>query len=154
MTRVQSRAIIGTAQLGEARLILAKPQTFMNLSGQAVSSLFHYYHVPLAQLLVAHDDIDLPVGTLRLRPGGGSAGQKGVASIIEKLGTQSFARIRIGVGRPPGQMQAPDYVLQDFGKEEQPVLERMIGEAASAIQVFIQKGLETAMNQYNGVIDG
>lgn len=154
LTKVQAKTIIGTSPLDSAKLILAKPQTFMNLSGQAVASLMHYYHIPLEQLLVIHDDIDLPVATIRIRPGGGSAGQKGLGSIIEKLGTQSFARMRIGVGRPPGRMEAPDYVLHDFDKAEQPLMERVIAEASEAARLFVREGLETAMNRYNGVVEG
>ena len=153
-TKVQSKAIIGITPFEEAKLILSKPQTFMNLSGQAVSSLMRFYKVPLEQLLVIHDDIDLPLATIRIRPGGGSAGQKGLGSIIEQLGTQSFARMRIGVGRPPGRMSAPDYVLQDFDKAEQSLMERVVAEASEAARIFVRDGLETAMNKYNGVVDG
>ena len=89
--------------MDNVRIILAKPQTFMNLSGQAVAALMRFYKIPLDHVLVAHDDIDLPLGTIRIRPGGGSGGQKGLASTIEKLGTQDFPRMRIGIGRPSGQ---------------------------------------------------
>ncbi len=154
MTKVQAKAIIGMAPFSQNKVVLAKPQTYMNLSGQSVVSLLRFYKIPQEQMLVVHDDIDLPVGLIRIRPGGGSAGQKGLGSIIEKLGTQSFARMRIGVGRPPGRMEAPDYVLQDFDKAEQPVMERVIADASEAARVFIQNGLETAMNQYNGLVDG
>ena len=92
----------------------------MNLSGQPVGALLRYYKIPNSQLLVAYDDVDLPLGTLRLRPGGGSAGQKGMASIIERLGTQEFPRLRLGIDRPPGQMAAAAYVLQDFSPSSNP----------------------------------
>jgi peptidyl-tRNA hydrolase, PTH1 family len=154
LTKVQAKAIIGTVLHGEKKIILAKPQTFMNLSGQSVGSLLKFYKIPLEQFLVIHDDIDLPVATIRIRPGGGSAGQKGLGSIIERVGTQMFARMRIGVGRPPGRMEAPDYVLHDFDKAEQPMMERVISEASKAGQIFVANGLETAMNQYNGLLEG
>lgn len=154
LTKVQAKAIIGITPLEDRKLIIAKPQTFMNLSGQAVTSLMHFYKVPLEQLIVVHDDIDLPVASIRIRPGGGSAGQKGLGSIIEKLGTQAFARMRIGVGRPPGRMEAPDYVLHDFDKAEQPLMERVIVEASEAARVFAREGLDAAMNKYNGLVDG
>ena len=103
LIKVQSKAIIGIGKIGDQKVILAKPQTFMNLSGQAVIGLLHFYKIDSSKLIVAHDDVDLPFGQIRMRPGGGSAGQKGVGSIIEKLGSQEFARLRMGVGRPPGQ---------------------------------------------------
>lgn len=153
LSRMQSNALIGSGFVDERKVILAKPQTFMNLSGKAVSSLVKFYKIPLSQLLVIHDDIDLPFGTLRMRPGGGSAGQKGLASIIQQLGTQDFPRLRIGVDRPPGQMSGADYVLQDFSTPEQAVLSEVLGRAAQAAQIFIKLGPEQAMNQFNGALD-
>ena len=112
-TRLQSRALVASAHFQERKIILAKPQTFMNLSGQSVQGLMHFYKLPLENLLIAHDDLDLPVGTIRIRPDGGSAGQKGMLSIIERLGTADFPRLRVGIDRPPGRMDAAAYVLQD-----------------------------------------
>ena len=154
LSKVQSKALIATALLDGRKLILVKPQTFMNLSGQSVISLLRFYRIPLEQMIVIHDDIDLPVGTIRIRPGGGSAGQRGLASIIEKLGTQTFPRLRIGVGRPPGRMDAADYVLQDFLKAEQPIMEKVIAEASQAARTFVLEGLDKAMNTYNGEVMG
>jgi PTH1 family peptidyl-tRNA hydrolase len=148
--KVQSKAIIASGQYGGKKLILAKPQTYMNLSGQAIGGLMRFYKIPHERLLLAHDDLDLPLGTLRIRPGGGSAGQKGVASTIQQLGTQNFARLRLGIGRPPGQMDAAAYVLQDFSKQEKDTLEIVLDKAVKAALTFIDLGLETAMNQYNG----
>ena len=125
----------------------------MNLSGQAVSSLVRYYKVPLENLLVIHDDLDLPLGTLRLRPGGGSAGQKGLDSTIQQLGTQQFSRLRIGIGRPPGQMPAAAYVLQNFSGGDQELLKFVLSRATEAVIAFIENGLDYAMNQFNGAID-
>jgi PTH1 family peptidyl-tRNA hydrolase len=150
MSRVQSKALVGIGTLDDRKVVLAKPQTFMNLSGQAVSALLRFYKIPLERLLVIHDELDLPLGTLRLRPGGGSAGNRGLASIIEQLGTQDFPRLRIGIGHPPGQMSGADYVLQDFSAAEQELLEMVLKQAVEAAQVFVRSGLETAMNQYNG----
>lgn len=154
LTKVQSKALIGSAQLEGHKLILVKPQTFMNLSGQSVISLLRFYRIPLEQMIVIHDDIDLPVGTIRIRPGGGSAGQRGLASIIEKLGTQAFPRLRIGVGRPPGRMDAADYVLQDFPKADQPLMEKVVADASQAALTFVREGLDKAMNTYNGEVMG
>lgn len=148
--KVQAKALLGIGQWEGRKIILAKPQTYMNLSGDSIGSLLRYYKVPLSQLIVAHDDLDLPVGTLRLRPGGGSAGQKGVASTINKVGTQNFPRLRIGIGRPPGQMVAADYVLQDFSKADQEVMGATLDRAVEAIKVFVLHGLDAAMNQFNG----
>lgn len=148
--KVQAKALIGIGPWEGRKVILAKPQTYMNLSGDSVGSLLRYYKVPLTQLIVAHDDLDLPVGTLRLRPGGGSAGQKGIASTINKVGTQNFPRLRIGIGRPPGQMVAADYVLQDFSKADQEIMAPTLDRAVDAIKLFVREGLDAAMNQFNG----
>ncbi len=153
MMRVQSKAIIGAGMCNGLKMILAKPQTYMNLSGESVSSLLRFYKVPLSRLLVIHDDLDLPFGTLRLRPGGGSGGQKGIASIIQKLGTQEFPRMRLGVGRPPGQMDAAAYVLQDIPKGDEELLKIILVQSVQAAEAFITKGLENAMNQFNGSLD-
>ncbi len=148
--KVQSKAIIATGQYAGKKIILAKPQTFMNLSGQSVSGLMRFYKIPHERLLLVHDDLDLPLGTIRLRPGGGAGGQKGVASTIQQLGTQNFARLRLGIGRPPGQMDPAAYVLQDFSRQEKDVLELVMERAAKAALTFIESGLEPAMNLYNG----
>jgi PTH1 family peptidyl-tRNA hydrolase len=152
LTRLQSKALIGTGLWEGRKIVLAKPQTYMNLSGQAIASLLRFYKIPLSQLLVFHDDIDLPVGTVRIRPGGGSAGQRGLASTIQQLGTQDFPRLRIGVGRPPGQMQAADYVLQNFMPADQELIAVVLDRAVEAARTFVRDGLDKAMNQYNGVI--
>ena len=149
LNRLQSRALVGTTVYNDQRIILAKPQTFMNLSGQPVSSLLRFYKLPLEHLLVAHDDLDLPFGALRLRPGGGSAGQKGMTSIIGRLGTQDFPRLRLGIGRPPGRMDAVDYVLEDFLTDDMPVLSDILESAADAALTFVVEGLEQAMTRYN-----
>lgn len=149
LTKVQGKAIIGVGRYKENKIILAKPQTYMNLSGQAVTTLMHFYKVDQDHLIVAHDDVDLPFGQIRMRPGGGSAGQKGVGSIIERLGTQDFARLRMGVGRPPGQMDAASFVLQRFGSADIEFLPEFINRGAEAVQSFIMDGLDNAMNRYN-----
>ncbi len=151
-SRLQSKALVATATYNERKVILAKPQTFMNLSGQSVQGLMHFYKLPLTNLLVAHDDLDLPVGTIRIRPDGGSAGQKGMASIIERLGTDEFARVRLGIGRPPGQMQAPDYVLQDFSTGDMTVISETLNRAVDAALEFVVNGLDKAMNKFNGIV--
>ncbi len=150
LSRVQSNAIVGSGSLAGKRVILAKPQTYMNLSGQAVGPLMKFYKVPNERLMVIHDDLDLPLGVLRLRPGGGSAGQKGVASIIQRLGSQEFARLRVGIGRPNGSKDAADYVLTGFTRGEHPTADAVLARAVDAVRTFIQDDLDKAMNLFNG----
>jgi PTH1 family peptidyl-tRNA hydrolase len=148
--QVESKALVAKASFLGERVILIKPQTYMNNSGSAVNSLVHFYKVPLNNLLVAYDDVDLPLGTLRLRPSGGSAGQKGMQSIIERLGTDEFPRLRIGTGRPPGRMEAADYVLQDFPTGESDLLVETLDRGVEAVLTYLKDGLERAMNLNNG----
>ncbi|HEX9092200.1 MAG TPA: aminoacyl-tRNA hydrolase [Anaerolineales bacterium] len=148
--KVESRALVAKPNYQGERVILAKPQTYMNNSGAPVSSLVRFYKVPLENLLVAYDDVDLPLGTLRIRPSGGSAGQKGMQSIIERLGTDEFPRLRIGTGRPPGRKEAADYVLQDFPSQDNELLDETLERAVEAVLTFIRDGLENAMNLFNG----
>jgi len=151
-TRLQSKALVASANYLERKIILAKPQTFMNLSGQSVQGLMHFYKLPLENLLIAHDDLDLPVGAIRIRPDGGSAGQKGMTSTIDRLGTDEFPRLRLGIGRPPGQMEAPDYVLQDFSKADLTIISETLNRAVEAALTWVTDGLDAAMNKYNGII--
>lgn len=153
-SRVQLRSLVTDARYQGRRVLLAKPQTYMNESGISVGSLVKFYKIPLTNLLVAHDDVDLPFGTLRLRPGGGSAGQKGVASIQERLGTQDFPRLRVGVGRPPGSKLAAAYVLQNFSRDEAEFLPSVLDRAAEAALIFMTDGLERAMTRYNREVEG
>jgi len=151
--KVQSKAIVTAAAYQDRKLILAKPQTYMNLSGQSIQGLAHFYKVPVENILIAYDDLDLPFGTIRLRPGGGAGGQKGFASAIETLGTKDVARLRLGIGRPPGRMDPAAYVLQDFSREEMKILSEIIDRAADAALTFVIDGLNKAMNKYNGSIE-
>ena len=148
--KVESKALVAKAIFKGERVVLVKPQTFMNNSGAPVSSLVRFYKVPLDNLLVAYDDVDLPLGTLRLRPSGGSAGQKGMQSIIERLGTEEFPRLRMGTGRPPGRNDAADYVLQDFPSQETELVKETLDRAVEAVLIFIEFGIDRAMNTYNG----
>lgn len=152
-SRLESKALVAKGELQGYRLILAKPQTYMNLSGQAVGALVRFYKVPLENLLIIYDDVDLPFETLRMRPSGGSAGQKGMQSIITNLGSPDFNRLRIGVGRPPGQMQAADYVLQDFSKAQLEVLPFILDRAVEAVTTLVSTGVENAMNKYNAPLE-
>lgn len=150
--KVQSKAIVITGLHEERKLILAKPQTYMNLSGHSVQGLLHFYKIPYTHLLVAHDDLDIPYGTIRIRPTGGPGGQRGMANTIELLGTKDFPRLRLGIGRPPGRMDPKDYVLQDFSKDELKLMPDLLSRAADAALEFVMNGLNAAMNKYNGDI--
>jgi peptidyl-tRNA hydrolase, PTH1 family len=151
--KVQSKAIITTATYEDRKLILAKPQTYMNLSGQSAQGLLNFYKIPMENMLIAHDDLDLPFGTIRIRPGGGPGGQRGIASTIEQLGTKDFPRLRLGIGRPPGRMDPAAYVLQDFAREEMKVLSEILDRAADAALTFVVDGLDKAMNKFNGSVE-
>jgi len=145
----QKQAHVALGTVHGRRVILAQPQTFMNESGRAVAPLARFYQVEVERLLVVYDDLDLPLGTVRLRPAGGSGGHKGMRSIIEHLGGQGFPRLRIGIGRPPGQMDPAAYVLQDFSAEEKPLVEEVLERAVAAIETWSCEGIEVAMSQYN-----
>ncbi len=148
--KLQSKAIVTSSIYEGHKLILAKPQTYMNLSGQSVQGLLHFYKLPIENLLVTHDDLDIPFGTIRIRPGGGPGGQRGMADTIDRLGTKEFPRLRLGIGRPPGRMDPKDYVLQDFSKDDQKFLPEVLDRASEAALEFVMKGLNAAMNKYNG----
>lgn len=149
MSRMESKALITKAEYAGNHLILAKPQTYMNLSGQAVRSLVRFYKISLDKLIVVYDDVDLPFGALRLRPAGGSGGHKGMISIIDALGTQDFPRLRIGIDRPPGRMDAADYVLRDFNRDEAEQLPLICSQALEALLTYVTRGIAAAMNTYN-----
>jgi len=151
--KMQSNALTSQYRDDQRKIILAKPQTFMNLSGQAISGLLRFYKIPVENLLVIHDDLDLPLGTLRIRPSGGSGGQKGLGSTIDRLGTQEFARLRLGIGRPPGNMDAADYVLKSFHANDRQMLDSVLDSAAEAALIFVREGLDTAMNRFNGSVE-
>jgi PTH1 family peptidyl-tRNA hydrolase len=144
-----AKSLTGRVRLGDTELVLAKPQTMMNLSGQAVKALRAKYNVPLDRVLIVHDDLDLPFGRLRVRRGGSSAGNHGMDSVIESLGTKDVARFRVGIGRPPG--NGVDYVLSPFTASERGQLPEIIARVADAVEVAVNQGLERAMTDFNRV---
>jgi PTH1 family peptidyl-tRNA hydrolase len=144
----RGKASLASGKIADVRVVLAKPLTYMNLSGQAVKQLASFYRLPLEDILVIYDDLDLPLGTIRLRPEGGSGGHRGIRSIIEALGSQSFPRLRVGIGRPPGS-DAVSYVLSDFTGDEQIMLENVYEGVVAAVELFLREGTQTAMNAYN-----
>lgn len=142
------------AQVAEHRLenetiLLVKPQTYMNLSGVAVGALARWYKVDTADIIVIYDDLDLPAGRLRLRSKGGSGGHRGIESLLVHLGKDEFARVRLGIGRPPAGWETANYVLSRFSAEEAPLAAKAIERAAEAAECIILKGLNKAMNLYN-----
>ena len=149
LLRVQNQALVATFHHPAGKIILVKPQTMMNNSGRAVAALARFYQIPFDNLLVVFDDLDLPAGKLRLRPQGGSGGHRGMRSIIELLGSQDFPRLRVGIGRPPGNMDPADYVLQRFSPAEEDLLPILLGDATDAIEMFLAEGIEAAMTRYN-----
>ncbi|HBQ26757.1 MAG TPA: aminoacyl-tRNA hydrolase [Syntrophomonas sp.] len=140
-------AIIGHIRIGGEKVLLVKPLTYMNLSGKTVQPLARWFKLNLSDLIIIYDDMDLPPGALRLRAQGGSGGHKGMASIIERLGTQEFARIRIGIGRPNN--EAINWVLGRFSPSEQKLMEEVISQAVAAVECWIKQGIDQAMNEYN-----
>jgi PTH1 family peptidyl-tRNA hydrolase len=148
-TRTQSKALITDARYLDRRIYLAKPQTYMNASGQAVGALLKFYKISHKNLLVVYDDVDLPFETIRMKPAGGSAGHRGMQNIIQQIGTHEFPRLRLGVGRTYGSKQAADYVLKPFSKEELEFLSVYIDRAADAALTYVAQGIEQAMTTYN-----
>jgi PTH1 family peptidyl-tRNA hydrolase len=145
--RAKAKLALGAIQ--GRPVILAKPQTFMNDVGRAVAPLAHFYRIPPERLLVVYDDLDLDPGTVRLRAKGGSGGHKGMRSIIQQLGGQDFPRVRVGIGRPPGRMDPADYVLQNFGSDEQPLMQEVYDWVVRAVECWLGQGIEIAMTNFN-----
>jgi len=148
--RLKCKALVASAELEGQKIILAKPQTYMNKSGESVAGLLHWYRLSNQDLIVICDDIDLPLGRLRIRGKGGDGGHRGLRSIIDLVGSKDFIRIRFGIGRPlEPDFEIADWVLSRFFSEEEPVVEQLIEKAAQAIKTIAAEGLEKAMNAYN-----
>lgn len=154
INKLQNRAMIGDGWIAQGgqrqRVLLVKPLTYMNASGQAVAPLMRFYKVALTDLMVIHDDIDLAQGKLRLRSGGSSGGQNGIKSIIEQVGSPDFARAKVGVGRPPGRMDPAAFVLQNFTVAEEEIFGPLREKICDALECWLFAGLEVAMNRFNG----
>jgi PTH1 family peptidyl-tRNA hydrolase len=143
------KARVAKGRIQDRAVLLAKPQTFMNASGKAVGRLSRTCEVPAERILVVYDDLDLPLGRLRFRPEGGSGGHKGMRSIIDVLGTQSFPRLRVGIDRPPGQMDPAEYVLQPFDEDQQPLCREVKELAMAAITCWLSEGVVAVMTRFN-----
>jgi len=146
-------ARIARAEYAGRRVLLCQPQTFMNLSGEAVGAVKDFYQLPLEQVLVAVDDADLPLGEIRLRPGGGTGGHHGLESIGQHLGSDGFARLRLGIGRADGAREITGHVLGRFDAGEAAVMEKVFGRAANQVECWLAAGIEKAMNQFNGSVE-
>lgn len=153
-TERKFRARIAKVERHGKRVLLCRPQTFMNLSGDTVGPLKAFYQLPLTHLLVAADDADLPLGTIRLRANGSSGGHHGLESVERHLASRNFARLKIGIGRSAGAREITDHVLGRFGPDELGLLEKVLDRAASQIECWLEDGVETAMNRFNGVANG
>jgi len=149
----QGKARTGTGEVGGVKVVLAKPQTYMNLSGESVSRLVRKFSIDLDDLIVIHDDLDLPLGKMRIRQDGGSGGHKGIDSIITSLKSQDFLRLRVGIGCPavtePSESDIIAYVLSDFTPDEKQAIIKVIPRASEAILCLLTEGLTAAMNKYN-----
>ena len=145
-------ARIARSEQDGRRVLLCQPQTFMNLSGEAVAAVQQFYQLPLENILVVVDDADLPLGEIRLRPGGGSGGHHGLESVAQHLGSKAYARLRIGIGRKHEARQITGHVLGKFSADENALLEKVLERAAGQIECWLSAGLQKAMNQFNGAI--
>jgi peptidyl-tRNA hydrolase, PTH1 family len=145
----QFDGLVADCEIDYRRVLLLKPETFMNLSGRSVSQAFRFYKLPLADMLVVCDDLSLPVGKLRMRPGGSDGGHKGLRDITAGLATDQFPRLRIGIG-DNGEIDAVDYVLTRFRSAELPIIEDGLILATQAVAVWVTQGVEAAMNRFNG----
>jgi PTH1 family peptidyl-tRNA hydrolase len=140
---------LGMGKVRGRQMILLKPQTFMNLSGASVVACANFYKIVPADVWVVHDDLDLPLGKLRIRIGGSSGGHNGIGSIIDRLGSFDFARFRLGIGRPIGPIQPEDYVIRPFDPDERELSREIVVKAADAIEAALKEDLTHAMNLYN-----
>lgn len=147
--KVKHKAVIGEGSISGEKLMLVKPQTYMNASGECVMELVNFYKLPLENLIVIYDDIDLPVGKVRIRPNGSSGTHNGMRSIIYLLNKQDFPRIRIGVGKQPEYMDLADYVMTKFSKDELPLMEEAVKKATLTVEEITRSGISAAMNKYN-----
>ncbi len=153
----QGKARVGTGEVAGNKVVLAKPQTYMNLSGESVSRLIKKFDINLDNLIIIHDDLDLPLGRIRIRHGGSSGGHKGIDSIINKLGSQDFIRLRVGIGHPTENEDTTEssndeiitYVLSDFTPDEKRTIAQVIPKVSEAILYLLTEGLTATMNRYN-----
>jgi len=143
------QALVAEGRLDKEKILLVKPQTFMNSSGQAVLALLNWYKLSPHEVIVVYDDLDLAVGRIRIRDKGSAGGQKGMSNIISLLGTEEITRLRVGIGRPPAGWEAADYVLSTFSDEEWKILQEILPKAGEAVLLLAKGRINEAMNKYN-----
>jgi len=146
------QARVARREQGGRLVLLAEPQTFMNLSGESVGALMRFYQLPLARILVAVDDADLPLGEIRMRPSGGAGGHHGLESVMQHLGSRDYARLRIGIGRKDQARQITGHVLGKFSAAESGLLEQVLERAGSQLECWLDAGIQKAMSQFNGAV--
>lgn len=149
LNSVECNAILGKGERSGDNILLAQPLTYVNASGESVKYLVSKYEVSLEHIIIIHDDLDLPVGDVRVKIQGGSGGHKGLDSIIRYLGSDEFGRVRIGIGRPPGRKDPADFVLSDFTRKEEEEITFAVKEGEDAVLNIIKEGFQAAMNRYN-----
>src|SRR6185312_13158865 len=142
----RARALSGEGRLAGRRVVLARPTTYMNESGGPVRGLLDYHHIDVADLVVVHDELDISFATVRLKRGGGEGGHNGLRSITRSLGTKDYLRVRVGIGRPPGRQDTADFVLRDFSATERKELPLLLGDAADAAELLLERRLDAAQN--------
>lgn len=147
-------ALLGTGRLNAEQVILAMPQTWMNRSGDSVGPMAGFYRVPPTQVVVVHDELDLPFGDIRLKSGGGHGGHNGLRDVSAKLGTGEYPRVRFGIGRPEGPMDPADWVLSRWTEEQRQALPALLERAADAVSSVVADGIQAAMNRWNGPLPG
>jgi peptidyl-tRNA hydrolase, PTH1 family len=149
VSKSKHKALIGDGNIHGEKVILVKPQTYMNLSGESVRELVEWYKVPMNNIILIYDDIDLAMGSIRVRPKGSSGTHNGMKSVIYQVQSDDFPRVRIGIGRPPEGWDLADYVLSKFNSEDRKIINESVKGAAEAVAAIIKTGVETAMNKYN-----
>ncbi|MGO4188091.1 aminoacyl-tRNA hydrolase [Pseudarthrobacter sp. TAF60_1] len=147
--KARAQVLEGRLGIGGPRVVLAKPLTYMNVSGGPVAALANFYDIGLDRVVAVHDEIDIPFNTVKLKSGGGEGGHNGLRDISKVLGTKDYLRVRVGVGRPPGRMDTADYVLRDFGTTERKDVPFLLDEAADAVEMLVRDGLTAAQQKFH-----
>ncbi|MDZ4770320.1 MAG: aminoacyl-tRNA hydrolase [Chloroflexota bacterium] len=153
LSKIEHKAQTASGTIGGVKAILAKPMTFMNLSGDSVVPLANFYKITPDRIVILHDDLDIPFGTLRIRKTGSSGGQRGVRHIIERLGTQEIPRMRMGIGRPPGRIDPSDFVMMPFKGDDAITALEVMDRTCDAVELWLKAGMDAAMNRYNPAPD-
>ncbi|MET1033696.1 MAG: aminoacyl-tRNA hydrolase [Arthrobacter sp.] len=148
--KARAQVLEGRLGVGGPRVVLAKPSTYMNVTGGPVSALSKFFSVAPDHVVAVHDEIDIPFGTIKLKIGGGEGGHNGLRDISKALATKDYHRVRVGVGRPPGRMDTADFVLRDFATAEKKELPFLVGDAADAVELLVREGLQAAQQRFHG----